>query len=39
MIAKATTADEHVADIVSRRARSHGRFVVFGYDWTFVRVH
>src|SRR3984957_4471701 len=32
-------ADEHVANIVSRGARSHRCFVVFGSDWTFVRVH
>jgi hypothetical protein len=33
------TADEHVADVISSGACSHRRLVVFGYDWTFVRVH
>ena len=32
-------ADENVADIISRRAPSHGRLVLFGYNWTFVRIH
>ena len=33
------TSDEHVTDMMSCGARSHGYLVVFSDDRTFVRIH
>jgi hypothetical protein len=32
-------SDEHVTDMMSCGARSHGDLVLFSDDWTFVRIH
>jgi hypothetical protein len=32
-------SDEHVTDMISCGARSHGDLVLLSNDWTFVRIH